>query len=90
VTLPGAYAPANIALEVTRALKPPHLQHVLLQGGSPWGGPLPLIHALVMTNLGPFLILLIFFLFGWFKIRYWQNNLPSQASVLASLFLKSV
>jgi hypothetical protein len=38
VTLPGAYAPASIAPGVIRARKPPHPQHVLRQGGSPWGG----------------------------------------------------
>jgi hypothetical protein len=38
VTLPGAYAPASIALEVISARKPPHPQHALRQGGSPWGG----------------------------------------------------
>jgi hypothetical protein len=38
VTLPGAYAPASIALEVIRACKPPYPQHVLRQGGSPWVG----------------------------------------------------
>jgi len=35
VTLPGAYAPASIALGVIRDRKPPHPQHVLRQGGSP-------------------------------------------------------
>jgi hypothetical protein len=39
VTLPGAYAPASIALGVIRALKLPLPQHVLRQGGSPRGGP---------------------------------------------------
>jgi len=38
VTLPGAYAPTSIALGVIGAFKPPHLQHVLQQGGSPWRG----------------------------------------------------
>jgi len=37
VTLPGAYATASIALCVIRARKPPHLQYVLRQGGSPGG-----------------------------------------------------
>jgi hypothetical protein len=38
VTLPGAYAPASIALGVIRANKPPHPQHVIRQGGSSRGG----------------------------------------------------
>jgi hypothetical protein len=38
VTLPGAYAPASIALGVIRGSKSPHPQHVLRQSGSPWGG----------------------------------------------------
>jgi hypothetical protein len=41
VTLPGVPAPASIALGVIRARKPPHPQHVLRQGGNPWGGPTP-------------------------------------------------
>jgi hypothetical protein len=32
VTLPGAYAPASMALRVIRARKSPHLQHVLRHG----------------------------------------------------------
>jgi hypothetical protein len=38
VTLPGAYAPASIALAGIRAHKSPHPQHVLRQRGIPWGG----------------------------------------------------
>jgi hypothetical protein len=40
VTLPETYAPASIALGVIRARKPPHPQHVLRQGDSPWGSDL--------------------------------------------------
>jgi hypothetical protein len=38
LTLPGAYAPASIALGVIRVRKPPDPQRMVRQGGSPWGG----------------------------------------------------
>jgi len=40
VTLPRLYAPASVVPGVVRACKAPHPQHVLRQGGSPWGGHL--------------------------------------------------
>jgi hypothetical protein len=51
MTLPGAYAPASIALGVIRVRKPPHLQHVLRQGGSPWGVLLLLLLLLLLLSL---------------------------------------
>jgi hypothetical protein len=38
VALPGAYAPASIALGVIRTCKPPHPQLLFRQVGSPWEG----------------------------------------------------